>query len=92
MICLLFTFFEIASARGDRGLIALKQTAASDKITFAVIGDTGTGEKDQFAVAQRMEKVYEQEPFGFVLMLGDNIYGSVNSRPFKSGSSNPITT
>jgi hypothetical protein len=51
MTCLLFTFFEIAPARWDRGLIESKQTASSDEITFAVIGDTGTGEKDQFAVA-----------------------------------------
>jgi predicted phosphodiesterase len=89
MTCLLFTFFEIASARGDRGLIESKQTAASDEITFAVIGDTGTGEKNQFAVAQRMEKVHEQEPFGFVLMLGDNIYGSVNSRAFQERFEQP---
>jgi 3',5'-cyclic AMP phosphodiesterase CpdA len=36
-----------------------------------------------------MEKVYEQEPFGFVLMLGDNIYGSVNSRAFQERFEQP---
>jgi calcineurin-like phosphoesterase family protein len=87
--CLLFAFFEIASSRGERGLIESKQTVAPDKITFAVMGDTGTGEKNQLAVAQRMEKVYEQEPFGFVLMLGDNIYGSVNSRAFQERFERP---
>jgi predicted phosphodiesterase len=89
MTCLLFIFFEIASAHSDRSLIESNQTAAADKITFAVIGDTGTGEKNQFAVAQRMEKVYEQERFGFVLMLGDNIYGSVNSRAFQERFERP---
>ncbi|HEX5176099.1 MAG TPA: alanine--tRNA ligase-related protein, partial [Chthoniobacteraceae bacterium] len=36
-------------------------------IRFAVIGDTGTGESNQFEVAQSMIKVYQQEPFGFEL-------------------------
>lgn len=44
--CLLCAFFVIAPARGARSL------AEPDKIKFAVIGDTGTGESNQFGVAQ----------------------------------------
>jgi hypothetical protein len=83
MICLLCAFFVIAPARGARTL------AEPDNIKFAVIGDTGTGENNQFWVAQSMDKTYRQEPFGFVLMLGDNIYGSVNSRAFQERFEQP---
>ncbi|HEX5081233.1 MAG TPA: metallophosphoesterase [Blastocatellia bacterium] len=83
MICLLCAFLVIATARGARTL------TEPDNIRFAVIGDTGTGESNQFEVAQSMIKVYQQEPFGFVLMLGDNIYGSINSRAFQERFEQP---
>lgn len=51
---------------------------SSDKapapIIFAVIGDAGTGDDAQRAVAQQMVKQRQKTPFDFVLMLGDNIY------------------
>jgi hypothetical protein len=71
MTCLLCAFFVIAPARGARSLIESRQSVEPDKVKFAVIGDTGTGERNQFGVAQSMDKVYEQEPFGFVLRKGD---------------------
>jgi len=42
---------------------------------FAVIGDSGTGERQQYQVAERMELYREKVNFDFVIMLGDNIYG-----------------
>ena len=45
------------------------------QVSFAVIGDSGTGTREQFAVAQAMERAAEKDPFQLVLMLGDNIYG-----------------
>jgi hypothetical protein len=44
-------------------------------VRFAVIGDSGTGGGPQYDVARRMMAFHERFPFGFVLMLGDNIYG-----------------
>jgi hypothetical protein len=89
MTCLLCAFFVMAPARGARSFIESKRSVEPDKIKFAVIGDTGTGERNQFGVAQSMDKAYQQEPFGFVLMLGDNIYGSVNSRAFRERFEQP---
>lgn len=43
-------------------------------IIFAVMGDTGSGDEAQRAVAQQMVKQRQQKPFEFVIMLGDNIY------------------
>jgi len=43
-------------------------------VSFAVIGDTGTGDEAQLSVARQMARQHEKTPFEFVLMLGDNIY------------------
>jgi hypothetical protein len=44
-------------------------------VRFAVIGDSGTGDRAQFEVAREMEVYRKAVDFTFVLMLGDNIYG-----------------
>lgn len=64
---------------------ALSQETKSDKrgLIFAVIGDTGTGDKAQMAVAQQMVMQREKHPFDFVLMLGDNIYERGEERYIK---------
>ncbi|HTM52316.1 MAG TPA: metallophosphoesterase [Bryobacteraceae bacterium] len=62
--------------------IELPQKA--DSIRFAVIGDSGTGEKAQYDVARTMEECRRVFPFTFVLMLGDNIYGSDTAADFKA--------
>jgi 3',5'-cyclic AMP phosphodiesterase CpdA len=48
---------------------------ATNSAKFAVIGDNGTGERQQFEVAAQMLRVHETFPYSFVIMLGDNIYG-----------------
>ena len=50
--------------------------AAEDSVRFAVIGDSGTGGREQYQVAQRMAEAHAKFPFTFTLMLGDNMYGS----------------
>ena len=45
-------------------------------VRFAVIGDSGTGGSAQRKVAERIAAVHKIYPFEFVLMLGDNMYGS----------------
>jgi 3',5'-cyclic AMP phosphodiesterase CpdA len=51
-------------------------------IRFAVIGDSGTGDRQQYEVAQTMEAYRQATNFDFVLMLGDNIYGSHSPQDF----------
>jgi 3',5'-cyclic AMP phosphodiesterase CpdA len=45
-------------------------------VRFAVMGDTGRGEKEQIEVAAQMIAFHNRFPFDFVIMLGDNIYGA----------------
>jgi predicted phosphodiesterase len=49
---------------------------AKDSVKFAVIGDSGTGGGAQQRIADRIAASHRLFPFEFVLMLGDNLYGS----------------
>ncbi len=54
-----------------------------NSVRFAVIGDNGTGKSYEYEVAREMERYHEKFPFNFVIMLGDNIYGSHLPEDFK---------
>jgi 3',5'-cyclic AMP phosphodiesterase CpdA len=56
------------------GALALPVNQGS--IRFAVIGDSGRGDRWQQEVADQMVAWRTRFPFTFVLMLGDNIYGT----------------
>jgi hypothetical protein len=45
-------------------------------IRFAVLGDTGTGERAQYDVGAQLWKSHAVFPFEFIIMVGDNMYGS----------------
>src|SRR5215203_1310197 len=54
------------------GALVLPKRAGSVK--FAVIGDSGRGDKAQYDIAGQMVAWRARFPFDLVLMLGDNIY------------------
>ena len=56
--------------------IAITLPQREGSLKFAVIGDSGTGGRQQYEVAQRMGEAHAQYPFELVLMMGDNLYGS----------------
>lgn len=45
-----------------------------NSVRFAVIGDSGTGDEAQYTLANEMVKVQQATDFGFVVMVGDNLY------------------
>jgi 3',5'-cyclic AMP phosphodiesterase CpdA len=45
-------------------------------VRFLVMGDTGQGDPGQYDTAREMAALRQQFPFEFVIMVGDNIYGS----------------
>lgn len=55
----------------------------SNSVRFAAIGDMGTGESPQYAIAQRMVAVRQEFPFEFVIMLGDNLYGGSSPKDYE---------
>ncbi|AFY95384.1 metallophosphoesterase family protein [Chamaesiphon minutus] len=43
---------------------------------FAVMADTGSSTKNQYAVGRALSQYHQQNPFQAVLMVGDNIYNN----------------
>jgi len=53
-------------------------------VRFAVIGDSGTGNRLQYETAEQLERAQQKFSFEFVLMMGDNLYGSKTPRDFET--------
>jgi len=56
---------------------------AKDTLKFAVIGDSGTGDSNQYRLAKVFTDMHQRFAYEFVLMLGDNMYGGENARDFQ---------
>jgi hypothetical protein len=54
----------------------------TNPLHFAVIGDNGNGEEPQYDVARQMLRAHAVVPYTFVVMMGDNMYGSQTPRDF----------
>jgi 3',5'-cyclic AMP phosphodiesterase CpdA len=69
---------------GEADLRPLRPGAWSvtdDHLTFAAIGDNGSGGRQAMAVAARMARTYELLPYGLVSLLGDIVYyGPIRDR------------
>lgn len=59
-----------------------KAPVAENSLRFAVIGDTGTGDRAQYDVGAQMARSRQVFPFEFVIMMGDNMYGGERPQDF----------
>jgi len=75
-------------ATAGRGL-DLKLPNSPNSVRFAVIGDSGSGDKPQFDVGRLMAAYRQDLQFDFVVMLGDNIYGGKSPADFKRKFEDP---
>jgi 3',5'-cyclic AMP phosphodiesterase CpdA len=55
----------------------------ADSLKFAVLGDFGTGSKEQYQLAAQMKRVHDVFPFELVTLVGDNLYGSERPQDFQ---------
>jgi hypothetical protein len=55
---------------------------AADSIKFAVIGDTGTGGREQYQIGKLLSDARARFPYEFVTMMGDNMYGGQRPADF----------
>ena len=53
-----------------------------DSLHFAVIGDNGTGNSEQYKIGEQLSTWYQRFNFPLVVMMGDNIYGSDRPQDF----------
>jgi 3',5'-cyclic AMP phosphodiesterase CpdA len=71
----------IPGAAPDIVLEPDRWTTTADRLSFAAIGDNGSGGRQAMAVAERMARTYRARPFGNVVLLGDiSYYGSISDR------------
>lgn len=82
LVCVLLLLAGAAGA-------GVREQNKIERLTFAVIGDTGTGEKAQFDIAAQMMATRLKTPFDTVIMLGDNIYGGGKPQYFKPRFEDP---
>jgi hypothetical protein len=74
-------------ANGSAGQVAPPRE--QDSVRFAIIGDTGTGTSSQYQIGEQLARARQTFPFEFVIMLGDNIYGSERPQDFVSKFEKP---
>lgn len=79
------TLATAPQARPQTGGAPLKLTLPlkNGSVRFVVIGDTGTGSKQQQELADVMLRYRETFPYEFVLLMGDNMYGAESPADFK---------
>jgi 3',5'-cyclic AMP phosphodiesterase CpdA len=64
----------VPGAVSDLSLTPRAWTTTGDRLSFAALGDSGSGGRQAIAVAERMARVYQAAPFGLVAHLGDICY------------------
>jgi hypothetical protein len=77
------------SAAGQQQSTVVALPLKPKSVRFAVFGDNGTGGPEQYEVAQQMVRQRTKFPFDFVLMMGDNIYGSDTAADFRRKFEDP---
>ena len=60
-----------------------------NSVRFAAIGDVGTGDKSEYDLASIVIKSQAKSRFSFVILLGDNIYGSERPQDFDNKFTTP---
>jgi hypothetical protein len=86
---LLSTLLLITAAWWSLDAQQLSLPSAPDSVKFAVIGDNGTGDPPQMAIANQMTRFRAKFPFDRVIMLGDNIYGGQSAQDLVNKFSQP---
>ena len=79
ILAIVFTFSD-AHGQG----VKLTLPNKDNSVRFLVIGDTGTGTEQQQELANIMRRYRQVFPFEFVLMLGDNMYGSEKAVDYRT--------
>jgi hypothetical protein len=84
LIAVLLVSLSLATAGQE-----LRLPNKDGSIKFAVIGDSGQASTGQRAVARQLDAWRGRFPFEFILMTGDNLYGSERPRDYETKFSIP---
>ena len=61
----------------------------TSSLKFFVLGDFGTGDREQYALAARMATVHDAFAATLIITVGDNIYGGEKPQDFKKKFEDP---
>jgi len=78
----------LSAVAADPGL-DVRLPLKPNSVRFAVIGDNGTGGREQYDVARVMARYREVAGFDFVIMMGDNLYGGESASDFQKKFEDP---
>jgi predicted MPP superfamily phosphohydrolase len=71
-----------ASSPAAKESLQISLPMKDGSVRFVVIGDTGSGAKEQKQLADLMVRYHKVFPFEFVLMMGDNLYGGESAKDY----------
>jgi predicted MPP superfamily phosphohydrolase len=80
---------RFAAAEAPQAAPVVELPNRSNSLKFAVLGDFGTGDRDQYQVAEQMAKLRTRFPFELVITVGDNIYGGERPQDMKRKFEDP---
>jgi Calcineurin-like phosphoesterase len=63
---------------------------AKSRLRFPLVGDWGTGDRDQIGIAKQMFDAHRQSAFDFAVAVGDNIYPNGSARYFTKHFEQPF--
>jgi hypothetical protein len=87
ILAVILLFLTLVGQAQDKPVPKIE--ASPESVKFAVLGDTGTGDRPQYEIGERLAALRSAFPFEFVILLGDNMYGGESSRDFQNKFERP---
>jgi len=85
LVILIALLFSVVSS----GAPQITLPNQKDSLKFAIIGDSGTGSKAQYQIAQQLTDSRAPFAYEFILMMGDNLYGGSDAKDFQKKFEDP---
>src|SRR4051812_6034834 len=73
---------RLLQSPGDQSPAPVELPNREGSFKFAVLGDFGTGNREQYQVGDQMAKLHARFPLDLVITVGDNIYGGERPQDF----------
>jgi hypothetical protein len=70
------------AAASAQAALPLTLPNKEDALKFGVMGDFGTGKREQYDLGEQMGRVHSQFPFQLMITVGDNLYGGQRPADF----------